>query len=183
MRLFIAAELPAALLEALSETSALLRDQVRGRYVASDSFHMTMAFLGEVSGTQVGEVCDALEEACVGQPPIAVALGPLGSFGRARRATLWQGMARGVDELGGLAGDIRECLVEHGLSYDPSLFVPHITLMRSADLSTGTLPMPVVERGIIDTVTLFQSDLSGARPRYEALHRVHLEAPMEEELS
>ena len=183
MRLFISAELPSAIHEALCETSALLRDQVHGRYVAPDSFHMTMAFLGEVPGSRLGDACDALEEACAGQPPIDVALGPLGSFGRARRATLWQGMARGVDELGGLAGDIRECLVEHGLSYDPSLFVPHITLMRSADLSTGKLPMPVVERGVIDTVTLFQSDLSGERPRYEALHRVHLEAPIEEELS
>ncbi len=183
MRLFIAAELPPALHEALCETSALLRDNVHGRYVAPDSFHLTMAFLGEVPGAQVSDACNALDEACWGQPPIDVVLGPLGSFGRARRATLWQGMARGVDELGGLAGDIRECLVEHGLTYDPSLFVPHITLMRNADLSAGILPTPVVERGVIDAITLFQSDLSGSRPRYEALHSVRLEAPLEEERS
>lgn len=174
MRLFIAADLPQEMLDALSETSAALRSQVYGRYVAPDSFHLTMAFLGEVPGSLVPTACDALEEACYGQPPIEVALGPLGSFGRRRRATLWQGLARGVDELAGLAGDIRECLAEHGLSYDETLFVPHITLMRAADLGGGTLPVPVVERGTIEAVTLYSSDLSGKRPRYEPLHRVAL---------
>lgn len=179
MRLFIAAELPQALHAALCETSALLRDTVHGRYVAPDSFHMTLAFLGEVSGARVGDACAAIDEACQGQGPIDVALGALGTFGRSKRATLWQGLARGVDELGGLAGDVRECVAERGLIYDPSLFVPHITLMRSADVSSGVLPMPVVERGSIDTITLFESDLSGGRPRYEALYRVKLEAPVE----
>ena len=176
MRLFVAAELPEVLLEALSETSALLRGQVHGRYVAPDSFHLTLAFLGEVPGALVPMTCDAIDEACSTQPPISVTLGALGSFGRSRKATLWQGFAAGVDELGGLAGDVRECLAEHGLTYDSLAFAPHVTLMRKADLSAGVLPMPVVEKGVIDTVTLFSSDLSGERPRYEPLHRVRLEA-------
>lgn len=175
MRLFVAAELPTALHEALCETSALLREQVRGRYVAPDSFHMTLAFLGEVSADQVGEVCAALEEACADVPPIRATLGPLGTFGRARKATLWQGLAVGVDEMGGLAGDMRECIAQHGLGYDPAAFVPHVTLMRGADLGGGLLPMPLVATDTIDTVTLFRSDLSGERPRYEPLHSVHLE--------
>lgn len=175
MRLFIAAELPQSLHEALSETSARLRERVRGRFVAPDSFHVTLAFLGEVPADRVGLVCEVLREACAAQPPITSTLGPLGSFGRARRATLWQGFARGVDELAGLAGDVRECLAEAGLSFDPAAFVPHVTLMRAADIGEGELPMPEVESGRIDTVTLFSSDLSGDRPRYDAIERVVLE--------
>ena len=174
MRLFVAAELPDAMMEALGETSALLRDHVSGRYVAPDSFHLTLAFLGEVPVARVDDACAALDEACALQPPIAVAFGPLGSFGRAHKATLWQGFARGVDELGGLAGDVRESLADHGLVYDSTAFAPHVTLMRRADLTGGLLPTPVVERGVIDTVTLFSSDLSGERPRYEPVHRVTL---------
>ena len=181
MRLFVAAELPEALLDALCETSALLREQVRGRYVAPDSFHMTLAFLGEVSAGQVDDACAAVEEACADVPPIRVTLGALGSFGRTRKAVLWQGLALGVDEMGGLAGDVRECLALRGLSYDPAAFVPHISLMRGADLTSGQLPMPRVDSGFIDTVTLFSSDLSGERPRYEALHRVYLEGVEEGE--
>lgn len=176
MRLFVAAELPETLYEALCETSAALRDQVRGRYVAPDSFHITLAFLGEVPGALLDNACEALDEACAGQPAIVATLGPLGSFGRAKRATLWQGFDRGVDELGGLAGDVRESLAVHGLTYDSAAFVPHVTLMRSVDLSGRSLPMPQVAKGSIDTVTLFQSDLSGDRPRYEALHSAALNA-------
>lgn len=175
MRLFIAAELPEAMLQALSETSALLRGQVRGRYVAPDSFHVTMAFLGEVPQAEVDTAITALEAACAGQDPVDASLGALGSFGRARKATLWQGFSRGVDELSGIAGDIREELALGGLPYDGTLFVPHITLMRAASIERGTLPMPVVERGTIESIALFRSDLSGERPRYEALHRVLLE--------
>lgn len=175
MRLFIAADLPVALVEALSETSANLRDQVRGRYVAPDSFHVTLAFLGEVPGARVDDVCRALDEACAGQYAIPVALGPLGTFGRARRATLWQGFARGVDELSGLAGDVRELLSEWGFTYDPLAFSPHVTLMRNADVTGSELPMPQVETGLITSVTLYASDLSGKRPVYEPLHTVTLE--------
>ena len=181
MRLFVAADLPVQVNEALCETSAALRELVHGRYVAPDSFHLTLAFLGEVPGSQLDDAIAALEEACLGQGPIEVALGPLGSFGRARRATLWQGLARGVDELAGLAGDVRECLAERGLAYDATLFVPHVTLMRAADLSVGTLPMPQVAKGAIETVTLYRSDLSGERPRYEALHVVRLQAPPDQD--
>ena len=174
MRLFIAAELPEQMLDSLSETSALLREHVKGRYVAPDSFPVTMAFLGELSQTQAADAAAALETACEGQEPVGVSFGALGSFGRARKATLWQGFSRGVDELSGLAGDIREELAENGLPYDGSLFVPHVTLMRAASIMGGVLPMPVVEKGVIDTITLFRSDLSGTRPHYEPLQRVTL---------
>jgi hypothetical protein len=100
MRLFVAAELSEELLEALAQTSALLRESVHGRYVAPDSFHVTLAFLGEVPELQVDAACEALEQACAGVPAIPVTLAPLGSFGRAKRATLWQGFSRGVSGKG-----------------------------------------------------------------------------------
>lgn len=182
MRLFIAAELPQEIRESLGETSALLRERVRGRYVAPDSFHLTMAFLGEVSGTLVPLACTMLDDACYGQPPIEMALGPFGLFGRRHKATLWQGLSRGMDELTGLAGDIRECLAEAGLPFDETAFVPHVTLMRAADLARGELPMPSLQKGTIEYITLFSSDLSGERPRYEPIHRVRLEAVEDTEL-
>jgi 2'-5' RNA ligase len=174
VRLFIAAELPGEVREALAETSALLRDAVRGRYVGPDLFHVTLAFLGEVSVARIGELEGLLEQACQGHAPFQVALGPLGSFGRARRAVLWQGFDRGRDGLDALATDVRASLADAGYTFDQKGFLPHVTLMREANLTTGTLPVPVVESGTLDTVTLFSSDLSGARPRYEALCQVTL---------
>lgn len=173
MRLFIAAELPGNMLEALAETSARLRDTVKGRYVAPDSLHVTLAFLGEVAVERIDAAADALEAGCQSFEAFEAALGPLGSFGKRSAATLWQGFA----EQGGLrelANSVRSELRTAGFTFDEKPFKAHITLMRKADLTHGELPMPVCARGTIEHVTLFKSDLSGPRPIYEPLHTVTL---------
>lgn len=173
MRLFVAAELPEGLVEELSETSALLRDAVRGRFVAPDSFHVTLAFLGEVSGSRVPELVEVLNRACFGCRPIDVALGSLGSFGRPRKATLWQAV-ESDGKLERLAASVRTGLSGSGFSFDDKGFLAHVTLMRAADVAAGELPMPHVTSGTIREVTLFRSDLSGDRPVYIPLHTCEL---------
>lgn len=174
MRLFVAAELPPEMIEALSETSALLRSCVQGRFVGPDLFHVTLAFLGEVPYGEVSRAAAALERACVPHAPFVTTLGELGTFGRARSAVLWQGFAAGHAAWRTLAACVRGALDEESIRYDGKGFLPHVTLMRRADVSAGALPMPCVETGAVDTVTLFSSDLSGQRPRYEALERISL---------
>ncbi|MBQ9041917.1 MAG: RNA 2',3'-cyclic phosphodiesterase [Eggerthellaceae bacterium] len=173
MRLFIAAELPGEVVEALAETSAMLRGCMRGRYVAPDSFHVTLAFLGDVEAARVNDAIDALEEGCRGAQSIDVALGELGSFGRRSKATLWQGF-READQLQDLAQSVRAALQQRNLPFDDKPFRAHVTLMRAADLSKGALPSPALAEGRIEHVTLFKSDLSGPRPVYEPLHTVKL---------
>ena len=174
MRLFIAAELPEPLLEALVETQAGLRDCVRGRYVAPDMLHVTLAFIGHVPGFLVDRAVGALEAACEGVAPIEASLGELGYFGRLRKATLWQAVDGGL-ALVNLAETVRVQLRLGGFSFDAKEFKAHVTLMRAVDLSAvGSLPMPHIACGSIDTVTLFSSDLSGPHPVYEPLHRVTL---------
>ncbi len=173
MRLFAAAELPNSIIDALAETSARLRDTLRGRYVAPDSFHVTLAFLGEVPVGRIDAVAEAFETGCQPYGAFDVSLGELGSFGKRTAATLWQGF----DEQGDLpkmAEAIREELRVRGFSFDEKAFKAHVTLMRKADLAAGTLPTPATARGTIERVSLFCSDLSGSRPVYETLHTVCL---------
>ena len=99
MRLFVAAELTDEMVEALVETQAGLRDTVHGRYVAPDSLHVTLAFLGQVNHSRVGELTDVLYEATAATEPIEAMLGPLGSFGRRSSAIVWQGFQEGSEEL------------------------------------------------------------------------------------
>ena len=87
---------------------------------------------------------------------------------------LWQGFSSGRDEWDALATSVRASLRGGGFRLDEKGFLPHVTLMRRADLSRGVLSMPLVERGVVDTVTVYSSDLSGERPRYEALERIAL---------
>lgn len=173
MRLFIAAELPEELVWALAETSGALRDAVPGRYVAPDSFHVTLAFLGEVAGSRAGALEGVLERSCAGVPPIEAVLGELGTFGRGRKTALWQGV-RTDGALEALAARVRSELDSCGFVYDGKGFLPHVTLIRGADVAGLALPMPCVERGTIDTIALLSSDLSGERPVYTPLIRVAL---------
>ena len=173
MRLFVALELPEELLDALAETSAALRDCVRGRYVAPDSFHVTIAFLGEVEGSRVPALTEALSLACQSHAPIPVTLGELGCFGKRSSAILWQAVDGG-EALSRLARDVRGSLRKAGFPFDEKAFVSHATLMRAADLSRGSLPMPTSAKGMAETVTLFSSDLSSTRPRYAPLERFAL---------
>lgn len=173
MRLFIAAELPHEMVEALAETSALLRGSVRGRYVAPDSFHVTLAFLGDVEAPRAERAAEALEGGCQNITPFDVELGELGRFGRRAKATLWQGF-RDAGELPHLAEAIRAELALRTLPFDDKTFLPHVTLMRAADLTGGALPMPALATGRIEVVTLFRSDLSGERPAYEPIHSLAL---------
>lgn len=174
MRLFVAAELPDTLLDALAETSAALRSEVSGRYVGPDLFHVTLAFLGDVPAAQADEVLACMAQACACQPAFQTSLGALGTFGRPSSAVLWQGFSSGRKEWSALATSVRSSLAAAGIRYDGTGFVPHVTLMRRANVSSGRLPMPYLAKGTIQTVTLFCSDLSGARPRYEALGRLEL---------
>ena len=169
MRLFVAAELPAEICEALSETSALLRGCVRGRYVAPNSFHVTLAFLGEVGGSRVDGACFALERGCSGFSSFTVALGDFGCFGKRSKATLWQGFGD-AGALPEIARGVRDALRGEGFSFDEKTFLPHVTLMRAANLTEGALPMPTLAAGTVSRITLFRSDLSGKRPVYEPLH-------------
>ncbi len=173
MRLFVAAELPENLQEALAETSARLRGAVKGRYVAPDSFHMTLAFLGEVDAGRIDAIADAVDVACQEFAAFEVGLGPLGSFGKRSSATLWQGLGE-QGALPELAASVREGLRTRGFDFDEKSFKAHVTLMRKADLTSGALPMPTTGRGVVDRVTLFHSDLSGPRPVYEPLHTAEL---------
>lgn len=178
MRLFIAAVLPQELIEALSETTALLRESVRGRFVAPDMLHVTLAFLGDISSERIPDVTFALDEGVAGHDAFETRLGELGYFGRARNATLWQGFVRqpeGRDPWGGLARDVRSALRDAGMAFDGKSFIPHVTLMRGANIDgAGMLPMPVVAAGLVSRVALFKSDLSGPHPVYEDIESFEL---------
>ena len=175
MRLFIATELPQDLLDALAETQAALRGSVRGRSIRQGSFHVTLAFLGNVEAWRVADLANMLDSACAGHAAFETGLGELGHFGRANKATLWQGFTNKA-AFTTLAQRIRTGLKQEGFSFDSKGFLPHVTLMRNADLSEGVLPMPYIAYDIIDTVALFESDLSGDMPVYTALHTVRLQA-------
>lgn len=131
MRLFVAIDLPEAVRRELATIQDLLRPQGgNARWVASESIHITLKFIGEVPEHRVEEI----DKALTGLPwkPFVVAVRGLGFFPGARSPrVLWAGLhARTMKEL---AGEIDARLERTGIERERRAFRGHVTLARSKD--------------------------------------------------
>ena len=140
MRAFIALETPEDFRFEIAGLARQLREAVKGRFVSPELYHVTLAFLGDISEREVRLALEALEAACAHAGPLALTCDGLGKFGKARDATLWLGL-RPTDELAGLAGAVRENMRERGVTFDSKPFKPHITIARRAFVPKGALPL------------------------------------------
>ncbi len=127
-RMFVAVPVPAWVREALEEAVAPLRAQhPRLRWVAPESWHLTLLFLGDVAPATVPRVAGALagSVAQVQAPRIRLE----GSAGRFGRRVLWARLEPDA-ELDALAAAVREALAPLGF-VDDKAFSAHLTLARA----------------------------------------------------
>lgn len=174
MRAFVALELPEAFADEVAALSRALAEVCAGRFVSPENHHLTLAFLGDVNEAEARLAMDALDAACAGVGPVRLAATGLGTFGRARDATLWLGIEKDP-QLMPLAARVREELAARSLSYDEKDFLPHVTLARRARLprgGLGELAFPLPDEGV--RVTLFRSILEPDGARYKPLYTVEL---------
>lgn len=174
MRTFIALELPEAFADELSALSRALAARCEGRFVPPEGHHLTLAFLGEVDEAGARRAMDALDAACAGTGPVALRAEGLGTFGRARDATLWLGVEKNP-QLMDLAVRVRAELAARGLAYDEKAFLPHVTLARRARVprgALGDLAFPLPDRAT--DVALLRSYLEPTGARYKTLYSVGL---------
>lgn len=174
MRAFVALELPEAFADEVAGLSRVLGETCAGRFVAAENHHLTLAFLGEVGEAEARSAMAALDAACEGTGPVRLRAAGLGTFGRARDATLWLGIEKD-QELMDLAARVRGELSARGLAYDEKGFLPHVTLARRARVPRGELgdlafPLP----DVATRVTLFRSILEPDGARYKPLYTVAL---------
>ena len=146
MRLFIAILPDGKVRSALRETQNELRRRgVEGSYTRGENLHLTLAFIGEYP--EPDAVMDAMNTLRAG--PVELKLGELGAFGD----TWWAG-AEGGETLERLVSKLRRVLSEAAIPFDRKRFVPHITLIRRAELRRGARP---------DQVSLPQAEMRAER--------------------
>ena len=130
MRAFIAIELPASVREALR------REQARFREVCPDAswtrpegIHLTLKFLGDISGQQEAHVKRALAQMERFEKFTARVQG-FGFFPDARRPrVLWAGLDA-PPNLGRLAAQVESVMAPLGFLPENRAFRPHLTLAR-----------------------------------------------------
>jgi 2'-5' RNA ligase len=137
VRVFIAIELDAAVREALDGLQSRLKraPQSRlGRWVAPESIHLTLKFLGEVPASRVPELQQALERACAGVPPFELAVTGLGCFPDPKRPrVVWVGVEELTGALVRLQRAVEAELGRLGFRPEGRGFTPHLTLARVRD--------------------------------------------------
>ncbi len=132
MRLFFALEAePATALELANwRDTRLVAD---GRPVPPANFHITLAFIGELSHAKVDRLADAVDTRLEDSPHKAGSLS-LDSPGYWSKAGIyWLGPAQWPQDLGDLARKLRGLATGAGARKDNNPFRPHVTLFRRCE--------------------------------------------------
>ncbi len=168
IRAFIAANLALSVSEEMAKVqSALQKANGDIRWVKPHGFHLTFQFLGNIEQTQVDPILSALRETASRQPQFRVRTQGLGAFpSLARPKVLWAGLSgEGLQDLN---AKIELALGSLGFPAEGHTFRPHITLGRVRSQRGWDKVLERVKEyrqdnfgeSLIDTVTLYQSDLS-----------------------
>jgi RNA 2',3'-cyclic 3'-phosphodiesterase len=185
-RTFFAIEVPEQLRRELERLQTGLAPDIPGcRWASSGSFHMTLAFLGEVRNGDLTRLEERVASRALQFEPIDLCFEGLGAFPSPRRpSVLWAGL---IARTPALLSDIRKSVVaaasESGYPCEDERFSPHVTLGRFKPGRRGTLDLTaIMERYrtwscgnfTASEVVGFASRLGQAGPTYEALSRAPL---------
>jgi len=144
MRLFVATYPNAEACDDLERRLASLRvalaagQGVNTRLARRDTWHVTLAFLGEVDEARGPQAAAAIERAAgawraAESGPLRLRLAGGGRFGRGRFTLLWVGVDGDREALVRLSRQVRRELKRDRLPYDDKPFKPHVTIARPGD--------------------------------------------------
>jgi RNA 2',3'-cyclic 3'-phosphodiesterase len=175
-RLFVALDLPGAVVEALVAWRApLLREREELRAVAPEALHVTLCFLGAQPEGAIPPLADAAAACAARAGAVAgLALGEALWLPPRRPRALALAVGDRHGELGALQARLADRLAEEGW-HEPEgrPYLPHATLARVRGREPLRLagPLPAVPAVSFDgaAVTLYRSRLRSSGARYEPL--------------
>ena len=161
----------------------LLQNMPHLRPVKLPGIHLTLAFLGDISATQVYNVGTIMESVCKNHSSLQLQCRRLGAFPDLKSPrVLWAGLEGEMDRLAALQGQLADELDKIGFSKETRQFNPHLTLFRLKDQQQlGALRKrmeKLSQDGLgdiqCDTLVLYRSDLKPEGAVYTKLKMVAL---------
>lgn len=189
VRSFIAIELPQETKHELARLQERLKracGYCPARWVAAESIHLTLNFLGDVPRSKLDDIKSAVAQACAEAGTFELALASLGAFPNLERPHIvWVGLSGDVERLLKIQKRLEQLLA--GLGFDPENrpFSPHLTLARVRDEASAA-DKKRLGQAICSTtcktdysipvrqVSLIKSQLTPAGPVYTILSSAEL---------
>jgi 2'-5' RNA ligase len=175
VRAFIAINLPAAERARLHAAAGPLRDAgLSVRWVAPESLHLTLAFLGNIDDRKAEQVEHVLVNTASHHARFDMVLQGIGAFPSVRRARVWWAGIADEPRLLALQADVERGLEIIGFRPEARAWSPHITLGRATGGGVrGRSPDDIIRafehdaRVPVESIDLMQSHLSPRGARYE----------------
>jgi 2'-5' RNA ligase len=187
IRSFIAVELPDETKLKLKQLEAQLKSGRRYamKWVAPDSIHLTLKFLGNIAIDRTGEITGAIEEAARGISPFQVNVTGLGVFPNSKRVQVtWVGLDGQTEKLVQLQQNIESGMEKLGFIPEKRRFTPHLTIARFRDHASpgerqdfGQLIASIrFDAGpfIVDSISLMKSQLTREGAIYTRISSIKL---------
>ncbi len=130
-RLFVAAEIP----EAIVEEIISLRNEVfdatnRVKWEPKEKYHITLKFLGDTSDVLIPQIKESLSRTFETWHKVPTAFTRFGVFFRnGAPKILWAGFEP-TEDLIGIHAEVEEALTEFGFDKEKRRFHPHLTIAR-----------------------------------------------------
>jgi len=129
MRLFIAINFDENVKERIIDVREELRANSRqGNFTRDENLHLTLVFLGEVPGSQVGVIENIMEE--IEEEPFELKFDKLGCFKRDQGGDLWWIGCEKSKALAAVQRQLSDSLRKAGFKIEKRAFKPHLTLGR-----------------------------------------------------
>lgn len=192
MRLFVALDIEERIREQIVSFARELRTFAPGvRWVAPESLHVTLKFLGERPDAMAGKIEAALSR--ISAPAFQISFRGCGFFPTEKAARVfWVGI-EADSTLAQLAKQIDGELESCGISPEKRAFSPHLTLARAGTGAPGAEPgdkpnrrfsalqaklasMPALDFGSMTSTEfiLYRSQLSGRGAQYSKIARFRM---------
>jgi 2'-5' RNA ligase len=148
------------------------------KWVEPDNLHWTLQFLGDLTDTEMAEVCMRTVRTAAKHEGFTIEAKAVGAFPSITRPrTLWLGAGEGAEEMIALQSDIERSLRALGFRGENRAFVPHLTLGRvnrgdaGRTLSERLEKLADFDAGVmgVDALTVFASELGRDGPTYHVL--------------
>ena len=188
MRCFIAINIDEQIRKGLSNLQNELRRKVDIRkgdvkWVNPEITHLTLKFLGEIKDEQVVDVCNITAYVAGRHRRFELDVGSVGHFGGRSARVLWIGAGEGCESLLQLHDDLEQQLEQADWPREARKFAAHLTLCRIRNSKAGiklaqaSREYTDFELGTlsVDSVTVYQSELTPQGPIYTALGKCDLQ--------